>query len=113
MSEHTPGPWLFDVATDLVFATDPRGHFTVCEVRGWGHLIGKGHGALGLSDEEANRIFCANARLIAAAPDLLEMLKELLSADNEMLVWFVTTDSHACALKERALAIIAKAEGRA
>lgn len=50
----------------------------MCDIRGWGYLTGNGHGALGLSLEEAVAIQTANARLIAAAPDMLEALQEIL-----------------------------------
>lgn len=48
----------------------------ICDMRGWGHLTGKG-GGLALSEEKAIAIQEANARLIAAAPDLLEAVKSL------------------------------------
>jgi hypothetical protein len=76
------------------------------------------HGVLGDTHDEA----LANARLIAAAPDLLEALKELMGdIDSGVLVRDVTRDREAgwaiemLAFVKRlhaALAAIAKAEGR-
>lgn len=45
----------------------------VADVRGWGYLTGQG--AANLGREEADKIFQANARLIAAAPELFRSLK--------------------------------------
>lgn len=67
MSKHTPGPWR---AQDCyVFAENDQ--MMVCEMRGWGRLTGTG-GGFALSEGEALAIQDANARLIAAAPDLRE-----------------------------------------
>lgn len=64
--QHTPGPWEDSSLPGVkIFA----GNMTICDVRGWGYLTGAG--GLRLPDEEAIAIQCANARLIAAAPDLL------------------------------------------
>jgi len=54
------------------------GQATPCMVRGWGYLTGGGHGALGLTDDEALRIQAEVGRLIAAAPDLLEALRQVM-----------------------------------
>lgn len=112
MSGHTPGPWrvgyrAMDVVSDNVKIC---GDAKICDIRGWGYLTGNGHGALGLPPEEAVRIQDANARLIAAAPEMLEALKaampyvaryESAHASNEALDVLGMID-----------AAIAKAEGR-
>lgn len=62
--KHTPGPWKVDEDDDVVSATGLWVAF-----------------AYGDSEEEAKH----NARLIAAAPDLLEALRALLSAAERMV----------------------------
>lgn len=73
MSNHTPGPWVFSDNTKLGWKTNPysvsvkrKGHFTAVADIPNRKL---------LTDEEKK----ANARLISAAPDLLEALKEITS----------------------------------
>lgn len=98
MNKHTPGPWTF-------------GH--------WGNDFWVGTNSAGLSGKVAKVIWDMgeevaegreNARLIAAAPELLEALKvitdhfEARMADNENATWY---DSY-----NNACAAIAKAEGR-
>lgn len=101
--DHTPGPWKPEfIGSPRVLATDTKGDFPICDIRGWGHLTGKGHGALGLSNSEAAAIQDANARLVAAAPDLLEFARwvEARGGDNNQMEIF-----------KRARAAIAKATG--
>ena len=62
MSKHTPGPWVAEKLKDEGVWIKPVQDFAVCRV-GWGH-------------REASKVE-ANARLIAAAPDLLEALKRI------------------------------------
>ena len=83
MSKHTPGPWeLWGTASpSQVIAAE---NYFVAQT-------------LGRNDE-------ANARLIAAAPDLLVACKELLEVWEEAPAY-----GHASAVKARAA--IAKAEG--
>ena len=54
---HTPGPWAIDIDRAIVA---PNGISSVAQIFSW------------VGEEEAD----ANARLIAAAPDLLAALKE-------------------------------------
>lgn len=65
--EHTPGPW--EVVVQPFADPDAKGN-TVYSVEGYG--IGR------IWDENGNPENYANARLIAAAPDLLEVLIEAL-----------------------------------
>ena len=70
MNKHTPGPWkpYFD-ETYGVLGPD-KGRVAICmNLKGAHGLAGRRHG-----DEVA-----ANARLIAAAPDLLEALNAMLT----------------------------------
>ena len=97
MSKHTPGPWL--IAESVVSR-----HAVTNMRRIRSKNEGLEHGAVcdvyGIQDgSEAS----ANARLIAAAPDLLEALQGIVSAD----------DAHELTQKhiESARAAIAKATG--
>jgi hypothetical protein len=87
MSTHTPGPWKKSKYGEL---KNPEGQ----QVMVWG--CGIAH-SMRTSETEAN------ARLIAAAPDLLEALKEIVQR-NEIQHWFNL---------DQARAAIAKAEGEA
>lgn len=105
MSEikHTPGPW---VASE----TDDFGDITISTEAGGLAIAAVVNGAfMAMGGKEAEQE--ANARLIAAAPDLLQSLKSLLafvrdhSENGEVIPPY--TIEH-----ERAIAAIAKAEGR-
>lgn len=93
MSKHTPGPWILrkwksEVGAHAVDATDPSDgqNFGVCDV--WGIN----------NDKVLCDISAANARLIAAAPELLEALREL-------------ADGYSMTRAKYAREIIAKATG--
>jgi hypothetical protein len=76
---HTPGPWFVSGPVGFVFTEgEPYGHgqMHVAQVRGWGHLTGKG-GGCGFGEDKAIAIQDANAHLIAAAPTMLSALKKL------------------------------------
>lgn len=89
---HTPGPWKPGYRNINVTAVNAKigGEVPVCDIRGWGYLTGKGHGALGLPHDEAVAIQEANARLIAAAPDFLEAAEMALrdAVADEQDPWF-------------------------
>lgn len=59
MNKHTPGPWNIDNHPDQIWITDSDNNSAICKVM---HMR---------SEAEAN------ARLIAAAPDLLEALDQI------------------------------------
>ena len=81
MSKHTPGPWTFDNELEFICTdTPPYGEWDVAKVN--------------IVRAEAK----ANARLIAAAPDLLETVKRL----REMCADFGAKT--ACDIAEAAIA---------
>jgi len=68
MSEHTPTPWRMDPTLHDIYADNvPKGPMKVADIRGWGYLTGKGHGALGLSYDEGVAVQAANAAFIVKA----------------------------------------------
>lgn len=104
---HTPGPWEL-IEGDIWSApieggcTMAKGRCMVAQVRGWGHLQYRPDG------EEMQD---ANGRLIAAAPDLLAALRDLVAISSGK------HDDNAyneewTAAEDRARAAIAKAEGK-
>ena len=99
--EHTPGPWRVE---QMGFLSVRAGKMRICDIRGWGYLTDPRIGGICHEDDEAERILGANARLIAAAPDLLVALTELLAHAS-----FIGIAPHYDAM---ARAAIAKAEGR-
>lgn len=94
MSRHTPGPWKAEAGgrEPLVLA----GLTPVAQVFALGESIDDA------AEEEAN------ARLIAAAPDLLEALQDALSWIGKLSDWAGAEDPNI----ERYRTAIAKAEGR-
>lgn len=89
-ANHTSGPWEVEhIGPPRVVARDHLGQFPICDIRGWGHLTGKGHSALGLPHDQAAAIQDANARLIAAAPKLSAAGMKAWAA----LAWIVAYDS--------------------
>lgn len=88
-TQHTPGPWVM-FANSLGVGVTAKGSADVARCNGFYEPNRK-------RDEEI-----ANARLIAAAPDLLEALQYVMSAHGEQL-----TDAF-----EQAQRAIAKATGQ-
>ncbi len=66
-AEHTPGPWKVIGTTTVVRDEGPVIGATICEVEDVNAFV---------QNEERN---AANARLIAAAPEMLAMLREAAS----------------------------------
>jgi hypothetical protein len=98
--KHTPGPWALHIDELAVFGAEPNRQQVVdCEVS-----------SPNLTDVERK----ANARLIAAAPELLAALKTLFDdykqlADSGDCGFWKLEDQSA---GKRALTAIAKAEGQ-
>lgn len=91
-TQHTPGPWFIDIESEKLW--------DICVDRGedlW--VVVQMTQAVGSTALTAEDI--ANARLIAAAPDLLEALKAVLSE----------VEGCCCSSERRARAAIAKATG--
>lgn len=69
MTEFTKGKWTADDMGEYVFAHGFN--MMICQMRGWGYL----HGTLGLTPDNVIEVQKANARLIAAAPEMYELMK--------------------------------------
>ncbi len=97
-AQHTPGPWAVDKDCDLIIV-DHEG----------GSLGEMTPGNPAVSDEQA----VANARLVAAAPELLKALKEALgvirmsSAEDDTEI-----EAAIRRVEKQCKVVIAKAEGR-
>ena len=67
----TPGKWEADTEGEYVFTRVPEGLMMVAQMRGRSYLTGE----LNLSSEEAIEVQKANARLMAEAPEMCEILR--------------------------------------
>ena len=95
MSDFTPGPWRAEFPDEISVRDDDGGRIAI---------LANLKGRLGMKGRRDTSEVEANARLIAAAPDLLESLKALL----ERYVLAIGNEGIEC-LKARAA--IAKATG--
>lgn len=101
MSGHTPGPWEYQELGQQIWAKSIGGckmeesRFMVADIRGWGHLQYLPNG---------EEIQDANARLISAAPDLLEALNAIVEYWDSVVPLECINDHH-----KMARAAIAKA----
>jgi len=105
-TKHTPGPWEIgsyledpfgnDYEVKTIFQVTPQRTRYICDI-------------LGGANPKIKKEIETNARLIATAPDLLEVLKELfnLLEENQDTARFYLKGHY-----NRAKAAIAKAEGR-
>lgn len=101
--KHTPGPWRVGAPPDKV-CTNYGGEADIAK-GGWGKVIVTCKRSSWMGEGEG----FANAQLIAAAPELLEALKELADYHSADL----TSDfGNEAGRMRNALAAIAKAEGR-
>jgi hypothetical protein len=96
MAEHSPAPWTAEPEYEGQQATFVH-HNLQC-------IAECDHG-LPASEQEAN------ARLIAAAPEMLAVLQAIIHPDNEAIVYFVPSDAWAQKLLSDAKVAVAKATG--
>lgn len=76
MSKFTQGNWEADDFGEYVFTHAPEGLEPIAQMRGWSYLTGIA--GLNLAPEQAIEVQKANARLIAAAPEMYETLQSLV-----------------------------------
>ena len=102
MSKHTPGPWAVEGEDCQAIVLSPSGWI----IAQTDHIHSK-------DPSQWEDIHMANMRLIAAAPDLLESLEDLLSNLDEMGLATMPGDTFENMREtvDRARAAIAKAEG--
>lgn len=100
-TKHTPGPWFTDATNDTIFILSParRGAY-VAQIEKMG------------SDAKPIEDAGANARLIAAAPELLTEMRVIKSFLGDC-VKMLKNDSEARDLYYRVEALIARIEGGA
>lgn len=112
MSKHTPGPWEIEwpdydqqkecYDDEEAGEYDGSAYLTAPGGKGWKHFASVAVICNGDPDETG----AANARLIAAAPDLLECLKDMVAGFEDTLERY----GHVCGDVAKARAAIAKAE---
>ena len=101
---HTPGPWNYAQRGTQVWGRSVGGcrlaesDHLIADIRGWGHIQYLPNGA---------EVQDANGRLIAAAPDLLDKLKEAVA----VLEAFKFQSQTAAQVLDEANLVIAKATG--
>jgi len=97
-TQHTPGPWNYDEYNGSLWITDDSGIGTIAQ------LIPEPN--KGIWDEDK-----ANARLIAAAPELLAALQSLIQYLPEEDIYYEDASAYRqiSAAVERAEGVIAKA----
>jgi hypothetical protein len=100
MSKHTPGPWIWGNNYKGLYGADP--HNAVLDYAGY-----EGMWLAGVESDRAQ----ANARLIAAAPELLEVLRTLVEHRSRCFIPEEADFPHLANWTERARAAIDKAGG--
>ncbi|MDB6134210.1 MAG: hypothetical protein JWM59_2453 [Verrucomicrobiales bacterium] len=107
-TQHTPGPWSYRPHSldDWGVVRDKAGNIVACARAG--RLVP--HLEMDRCRQDKTDPFCGNGRLIAAAPELLEEMREILALAEER-DW--NPEGFQDLVASRARAAIAKAEGRA
>jgi len=105
MNKHTPGPWqVTRLHGEPARAITNRDNVLVADCYPDTH-----------EDLQLPQSYQANARLIAAAPDLLEVLKDITPEEygcSKRHTFITAPDCQDCQIAQRARDAIAKAEGR-
>jgi hypothetical protein len=76
---HTPGPWKYHEGGAIVMTED--GQMSVADIRGFGKL------ETSLGTSQAIKVMDANGRLIADAPKMLALIRELHDFAEPMRHW--------------------------
>lgn len=86
-AKHTPGPWRFLEVEDHASAENSCRPLTICGPSDddLASVYSSDDSTVSISREEA----VANARLIAAAPEMRDAIKEKLAADDAMLAFIL------------------------
>lgn len=100
MTDHTPGPWRYDPYRELPGFREPAGVDT-----------GKGRWVVEYAGMTPHKEFEANARLIAAAPELLEALIAMEEEKSDYMTINKLGDPAKETTNKIARAAIAKATG--
>ena len=102
MNDHTPGPWEY---TNGKVTSECAYYQLICDMPTWGPYY----------DFDGSKIEAetlANARLIAAAPDLLDACEELMDfADRVSEETMLDSNQFFLRMQERARIAIARARG--
>lgn len=98
MADHTPGPWKWWTSNSLMRLTADRGRD--------GGVLSAVRRSDGFADIEVSD---ANARLIAAAPDLMEVVQALITCADEDFIANTSHQDSLGVLADAARAAIAKA----
>jgi len=90
-SKTTKEDWRYDERGISVRACDDQ--MTICDIRGWGHLTGQGHGALKLSDEDGKEQQDNNGLFIAHSRQDISWLITEVERLKEFEDWVVKRDA--------------------
>ncbi|MBK6942485.1 MAG: hypothetical protein IPH13_20105 [Planctomycetes bacterium] len=73
-----PGPYTYNDYGEILVAANPYGHgeMHVADLRGWGHLTGRGS-ACGFTEEKAAAIQDATGRMLAKAPGMMALVSRI------------------------------------
>ncbi|WP_313251121.1 hypothetical protein [Stenotrophomonas indicatrix] len=114
-SKHTPGPWALESVNTSVGSCHKIGPFPSAGVRSEVHAcVYADRLRLGLDDESPIAVeLLANARLIAAAPELFRIVERLSQLADGLANSNSSAEEMATRLAEDAKKAIAKVEGRA